>query len=1456
MNTNRRQFLKLSAFASTLFACNRSKHASTILENASKLQIKNSDVNFNDNISGLKSNVVIPKMEIKKASVDLHLQNIFTDQIQSKSIAFSLEQPQQQKSDDINTSAEVKPWHVNINDLKLIGNKIAYNISGTSDTPLQFNPNHINYNQVDVEAQNILYTGDSIAVVVSNVRAVNDQMSLKTMSVDFLMTPHSINATKLLAQTEGSSIVADLSLKYHSLSTLKDSLTTLHIDADFKNTKVNAGDVTYFNNELKNQPFFFNSSSTVSVNGKIEGTVNNLRSENLMVSSGKQTVLKTAFIITGLPDANKAYFSFPSLQLHSGKDDLAALLGKKLLPSGIELPAVFSLNAVYKGTVKAFSAHAGLASTFGSLKAYAEVDQAENFTAEVITDHFNAGKLLKDEKMFGPVNATINLNGKGLLWDKMQAEAKVIAGSFFLNNYTYHDLTLNATKAQKQITANAELNDTNLRFNLNADATFADKNLSLNTYLQVKAADLKKLGVTKDDLRTGTTLIAKFAGPDEDHLQGELSLTATTLASNDKVFTIDSLFRLSLNTQPSSTKQLKNSLVDVNFNGNVSPLKAGAKLNNYVSSYLTLAADSASVKKNISDTSRFDFEVAIRNHPVISEALLPGLEEFQPGKITGLFVAEEKKLIVRTSINKLSYKGIGTSDLNFLVNGNAERISYALGIGDVGTSDYSLENINITGRVANRAATLNLSSEEEAGYKKIAFKTTINNINEGWKIAFRPDAFYLADWLWELPADNYLLLADKGFIIHKLDFRNENRMMSFNSVNNKVNDDISVWFNKFDLASLSDIVERDSALVEGIVDGNIFLKRINNTYGFTSDLVVSLIKFRNNAVGDLSLKASRFEDKKFDLNASLTGNGNDVTVKGFLQPQQDVTALNLDAVIKTLSMKSAEAFSMGQITDGAGNLSGNFSVRGNSAQPNVNGTINFNDVYARPAALNNRLHIANEKIALTNEGISFNNFSFNDEENHTAVLNGKVGMKNFSDFIFDLNVRTDDFMVFNTSSKDNELYYGKLLMDSRITIKGTPDFPAIASRIKIIKGSNFTFAVPEDKLSVDKGEGIIVFKDTASQNPFLLPLDSKKQESAKLKGYDISSTIEIEKDAVLKLFIDPSSKDSLVVQGEAALSFAIDPSGKISLTGTYNLTDGSYLVSIEGVVKKRFVIDPGSTITWNGDPLDADVNINAIYKIRTSPIDLVADQLGGLSDADKNAYRSRIPFLVYLKLRGPILKPEISFEVQLPQDEKGALGGAVNARLATLNEDPSALNKQVFALLVLGRFIQENPLQTESGAGVSTVARNSVSRFLTQQLNQYGANIIPGVELNFDVQSYDDYSNGSQQGRTELGVGVRKQLFNEKLSVQVGGSVDVEGEKANQNSASDITGDVTVEYKLTDDGRYRLKGFRHNEYEGAIDGQLVETGAGIVYTRDFNKWKDFFKRPRKTNERMKTKEEQ
>lgn len=178
------------------------------------------------------------------------------------------------------------------------------------------------------------------------------------------------------------------------------------------------------------------------------------------------------------------------------------------------------------------------------------------------------------------------------------------------------------------------------------------------------------------------------------------------------------------------------------------------------------------------------------------------------------------------------------------------------------------------------------------------------------------------------------------------------------------------------------------------------------------------------------------------------------------------------------------------------------------------------------------------------------------------------------------------------------------------------------------------------------------------------------------------------------------------------------------------------------------------------------------------------------------------------------------------------------------------MNKQVFALLALGRFIADNPFESlvGGGGGVSSMARSSVSNLLTDQLNNLASDLVKGVDINFGVNSSEDYSTGSLQQKTDLEVGLSKKLLNDRLTVTVGSSFGLEGPQAPGQNSTNIAGNVNVEYALSADGRYRLRAYRRNQNEGVIEGQIIETGVGFALVVDYNKFKEIFQKRRKRNQ--------
>lgn len=1415
---------------------------------ANQLQLKSALVNYSDSVGSISVHTNIDELKLEDAIIDLEAELLTAGVINMAESDIQFHDFKPVVSADsllLNPAAPSQNnWKVNVSLIDMEKSSFEYQVGNLPELKDEFNSDHLKFRQVFLKASDFHYSSDLTKVSVKEFSAVDqNNFVINHLETNFSMDEHSINATKLKLETPHSTIDADFQLQFTSLEEFTSTFEFTGLNLDMRNVTFKNPFVRYFSSSLNKISFFKNNTNVTTITGLVTGPMNKLTGKNLVLKTGTNTLLQTDFDITGLPDIQTAYFNFPNLEIHSGKQDLAMMAGS-YIPENISVPENINIQLVFNGQMKSFETTAAIESSFGNANFMAEIDKAENFNGNLVLQRFNLGLLLNDTLFYGPVSLTAQADGQGLDLNTIKAKIKANVTQIYLNQYNYQHLTLDGKVAGKQFEGKINLNDENAAFDFDGMVNLNPGKEKYKFFLNMQGIDLKRLNFVKDDIRISFTANADMEGGSVNKMNGTAGINNIIVAQGDKKYFLDHLMTVAVNEPNKSELNINSALIQIKYSGTVSPDALPDVLNQFVNNYFPFSDSILESGKGV--PSKFNFEIQLHNHPILSEVLFPDLNEFQPGLILGSFDSELKQLKLNATVKKLVYGTIEVADFAIDLNSDITAMNYKISSRNISNDQFSLASLLIDGKLADKKITTSISSIDEKKFKKLSISTQINKEATNYKLTLDPANFFLMNKQWNIAADNYIEFGKQGLLIHNLLMNNSESQIKIASVNDRVNDDLNIFISNFKLEDLSGIVEKDTALISGTTNGNVLLKRINDTYGFIADVSILNILFRNISIGNLKVNAENTSSDRFNVEVGLTGNDNDLTAKGYYIPNGGANAINITTDIRSLTMKTLEAFSMGQVTEAEGSLKGYFLISGSTASPDITGKMVFSKAFVKPTFLNNRIEMKNETIQLKTDGIYFDHFTITDTEQKTAILNGVVKMKQFSDFNFAFNVTTSDFMLFNTTVKDNQAFFGRMIIDSKIDVSGPMALPVVNARLKMKRGSNFTFVVPEDRLTTDKGEDVVVFNTGYNLHPILERNESNGTQKNMLTGFDVSSIIEIDKLATLRLLMDPASSDSLVVKGEAALSFTMDRSGKMSLTGAYHLSEGSYLVSLESIIKKRFDIEDGSTIIWNGDPLDADIVINAKYTVRTAPFDLVADQLSGITDSEKGEYKQRYPFLVLLKLRGKILQPVISFEIQLNPEDKGILGGAVNQKLSMLNEDPSALNKQVFALLVLGRFVQENPFQTES-AGTLTLIRSTVSKFLSNQLNMLSSKVVPGVELNFDIQSYDDYQSGQAQGRTQVEIGVKKQLFDERLSIQLGGTIDVEGDKVKQNSASDITSDVTVEYKLNKDGSLRLKGFRHNQYEGAIEGQLVETGAGVVYVRDFNRWRRFFgKRPPKS----------
>ena len=369
----------------------------------------------------------------------------------------------------------------------------------------------------------------------------------------------------------------------------------------------------------------------------------------------------------------------------------------------------------------------------------------------------------------------------------------------------------------------------------------------------------------------------------------------------------------------------------------------------------------------------------------------------------------------------------------------------------------------------------------------------------------------------------------------------------------------------------------------------------------------------------------------------------------------------------------------------------------------------------------------------------------------------------------------------------------------------------------------------------------------------------------KVKGVNFILDLDVNPDGVLDIILDPAAGDMLSTRGRGDLKVEILRSGEFSIYGRYEIDEGNYLFTMQNIVNKKFELDKGGTITFKGDVNNAQLDADAVYHVRTSTYDLISDLIAANnapgSDVDLRA-RNKINVDLLLKMKGVLQSPEISFDIR-PLDPDPAVRTYVDNKLQLMRVTESEMNKQVFGLLVMNRFLPAGNSSADaitSGRSIGNSAANTISEFLSSQLSLYTSSFfeglnVKGLDLLLNFQTYDQISLiGGQNAdnlnaRKQVQLALTKKFFNNRLSVNVGGNVDFgdnyqslnPGVTTNSKTAY-ATGDFEVEYILDKNGTWRAKTYNRNDYDNFNNRNINKTGIGISFRQDFDTWGDLFRR--------------
>ncbi|HEV2481801.1 MAG TPA: translocation/assembly module TamB domain-containing protein [Puia sp.] len=1313
---------------------------------------------------------------------------------------------------------------------------------------------HLLATNLTLHGEDLAYSPDSASGrITKGELAERSGFRLTRLQTRFFYSDRRIALDDLLLRTPGTLLQRSASLQCDSLAGMLKNPTHTRIHLDLPNSHVQLKDLLVFAPDLASQPVFRDPNTVWQLNSELDGNFDAITVRNLDFSGFRDMRLDMAGRIIHPFDSRRIRADLDIRNLSGSRAALVSLVPKNSLPSNITIPKQYDLHGRLAGSMDGVTSDLLLHTSSGSvwLKGYAQnfrSTQNARYNLDLRTRALDLGSILQDSAQWGAVTAEFRIAGTGM--DVKSANSKFsgkIAAATF-RHYQYHDLAIDGSIADQQATLHSTINNTAVHFELQASADLAQKFPALKVDWQVDTVDLHAMGLTKDTLQFKGRLTADFASTNPDSLQGALKLAGVNLLRGHQRLTTDSLQLTANRDGDIQDIQLHSEMADLDLRGHYLLTQLPTALQHTISRYYHLEGfkDTAFVSQD------WTLRMQLRASP-LALTLIPSLRGTDTVGGVLAYNSDRNDLHLGLRAPRLDLGSQFIHDITINAGTADSSLRYDISLADGHGSGLLLYKTSISGAVADDHLTTTLLLKDKQDKDRYRLAGVLDHHDGAIKFSFNPDSLLLNYDQWLVSHDNYIQYDSSGVLVHHFTISNQMDSLSLDSKGTTGAAPLDIRFGSFRLSTISRLANQDSVVADGVLNGTAEVKNVTTNPVFTSDLQIQNLSYKNDTLGDLTLKVNNEKANAFSAKIGLQGQNNDITMSGDYYTGESKMDLKLD--LRRVNLSAFITATQGTVEKMRGYLMGQFTITGTLDKPNVRGNLYFDSSVITPAVSGEALDVSHDRIAFDEDGFNFSEFTLRDSAGNKLILDGNVFTKDYHKFAFDISLNAQNFRLVNAPVNSSRQFYGQLNLDAAINLEGKMDAPKIDGAIRVNKRTNFYYVLPGSDPEVGDRVGVVRFVDHRTGDTLVdkkaLVLHSRQTE---IKGLDVSLNLLTDTSALLNVVIDPRSGDALNIRGRSMLVFQLEKSGKMDLTGSYQVSGGYYTMSFT-VIKRKFNIDPGSIITWTGDPTQATVDLNASYTAQTPSIDLVSNVISDLPQTEQYKYRQKLPFLVTLKLEGDMLKPVITFDISLPSTIL-TLWPDVDQRLTELRTQQSEMNEQVFALLLLGRFVGPNPMNSNDGGGsaVSSLAYSTGFQIITSQLDQAAASLIKPVDIHFDLNNQQDWSTGAEIDYTELDVTVSKQFMEDRLRLAVGSSFDIVGTGAPEQAPSNLAGTLDAAYKLTKDGRYLLRAYRLNQYEAVVFGQVIETGVGFIFNFNYdNFFKEFFHRakgdqiePRKT----------
>lgn len=1301
--------------------------------------------------------------------------------------------------------------------------------------------NHLDLSELTILAKDIRFEGDSVSGLLQKL-TVKDAAGfhLKNFRASISSSPRNTIAENLEVQTNNSVLNLDLKLIYNGYPAFLDFIDSVRMEANFKPSHLYMADIGYFAEVM------FDMTNHVDLSGFVAGVVSDFNSEQFSFSYGNQTHFLGDFSMKGLPDFFTTDMVGKIRKSQTSAYDLRQfrLPGKAVIevPEQFEAAGIIRARGTFTGRYTDFLAKADIDTDAGFIRTDLKVKtnpktDVVSYVGHLITKKLQLGKLLQQDKL-GYISLNTSLKGTGtdLETADLSIDGKII--EIGLLGVNYKDIDLKGELSEARFSGWIDIDDEKLSLDFNGEIDLASKVPVFNFESKIKHADLAAMNLLDQDsvMLIETEIKANLIGITLDDLQGALSIRNTIYRDSRSIYKMDSLLlQVSSDAFISKRYLLTTDFFNFDMGGRIDFNSLPSAFLTYVRHYVKIHG----LEPGLTEIEKQDFYLSLnlKNTETLSRLLMPSLNIAENTSLSGVFTSESQVLNLNFKSSAVRLGDLQLNNISMQNTSNYASSDLRLRLSEIIFRDSTSIDTTVLGIESPRIA---VQLQNDSLLLGLAWKDKLAQTRNRGDIraVFIPDSIYggkltinhnellVNDSVLIINPDNYILFEENKTEIHELAISLGHQQIKLNgAVPLNENDTLVVKFNEWDLSNFDMITSGLGFDLDGFVSGDLLLANLSNRPGFLSNLHLSGLHLNNEKLGDARILSTwNNTEESIYLNAQIINVGNISTDRmlnftGFYHPMRKTDNLRFDIGLDNFRIKALSPLLEGILSKVEGLASGNFVLEGSTSKPILKGKLQLNRVAFKIDYLNTVYSLQHE-FEVEPGLISLDNLVLYDTTGHKANVSGKITHNYLKDFRFDLRIDPTDFLALNTTNKMNDLFYGSAVVSGDVTIKGLLNDIRLNITATTKQGTNMF--IPLNNSSYVSENTFIVF---VSEKGLGEDIGFKPKLPKPAQNFSINLNTYVTPDASLRIFL-PYNMGDLVARGRGNIRMGVNEGGEFSLLGDYFIQSGQFNFIFENLVRKRFDLLEGGRISWTGDPLDAELDVKGLYRVKTS-----LSSLGIVLDSS-SAMRNRANVECIIHLQNQLFNPDISFKIRLPNvDEE-----TQQMVFSVLDTNNSAMmTQQMISLLVLGSFSNAGGSNTSLSSSYLNVLSNQLSSLLSQ------------ISKDFDVGVH--YKPGDELSNEELEVALSTQLFDDRVTID--GNFGMINTSNTTQNASNIVGDVDITVKITRDGRLRAKAFNHSNmnsyyYYNTFENYAPYTqGVGLSYRQDFDRFGDLIRRKNK-----------